>query len=139
MKLKNSLLAVFICALLLTILFYKQGIGLNLLIFDLLLITWLFVTKQFNFKNKLVIISVIGFLLTAIFTVVHYSILSYCIHFLAAFILVGILNYTSARSILTLYLMAWASSVMAVGAFFKKITKTSVKGNNLGAYLYKYI
>ncbi len=131
MNTKNSLLAIFICALLLTLLFYKQGIGLNLLIFETLLLVWLFVTKQIQLKNKLVLIASSAFVFTALCTVFINSIYSYLVHFLALFIFIGALNYPKVKSIVTAYLGAWVTTLLSIVTFLKQLTNTSVKGKKV--------
>jgi len=137
MNVKHTLPAIFISALLLTLLFYKQGIGLNLLLFDILLLVWLFVTQQIDLKQQNVLISFIGFISSSVFTVVSYTIYGYCIHFLALFIFIGVLNYDKVRSLFSAFAMATAALPNAVISFSNRITGTTVKGRKVGSSIYR--
>jgi len=134
MKLKNSILAVFVSALLLTFLFYKQGLGVNLLFFEILFFVWLFVTKQIPKKNNILVITSFACIFTAFCTVFVYSVYSYFIHFLALFVFIGALNYPKAKSIVTAYLGAWASSILSFTAFFKQITNNTTNNKTTGRF-----
>ena len=131
------MLAVFSSALLLTLLFYKQGIGLNLLLFDVIFLIWLFATHQINLKQKNVLISLVGYLSTAIFTIVSYTIYSYFIHFFALFIFIGVLNYDEVRSLLSAYGIAITSLPYSIASFFKRLFTAKVKGKNVSSAFYK--
>lgn len=135
----KSLFAVFLSALLLTLLFYKQGVGINLLLFEILLFVWLFLTKQFPLKNKVLVIAGSACFFTALCTVFSYSTYSYLVHFLALFIFIGALNYPKARSIVTAYLGAWIATIQSIGVFFKQLTSTSVNGKKVTTPFKKWL
>jgi len=137
MKTTSLLPAICISAMLLTGLFYQQGIGLNLLIFDTLFIIWLFITKQIKLQTANQIISVSGFLVTSIFTVVTYSIYAYVIHFLALFVFVGMLNYNQARSFITALAIAFVSILSSQAAFVQEIYSRKIHKNAFGKLLWK--
>jgi len=137
MKYKNYLLTIFICALLITLLFYKQGIGLNLLLFDILFLTWSFMSHQIDLKQKNVLISLLGFISTSIFTIVCYTIYGYFIHFLALFIFVGVLNYDKVRSLLSAYGIALSALIYSVVSFFQHLANSRIKGKKISNLLYK--
>ena len=52
-----------------------------------------------------------------------HSVLSYVIHFIAAFIFVGVLNYPSAKSIITVALISIKSIFQAQNEFLNSVTK----------------
>ena len=137
MKFKNSLAAIFLSALLLTLLFHKQGIGLNLIFFEIIYLGWLFVSKQVTFKNKIEILCFSGFLLTGIFTVISYSLYGYIIHFLALFVFVGVLNYNKVRSLIAALGIAFLALFTTQSIFFKQVSDSKFRGNNLGNILRK--
>ncbi|WP_271423860.1 DUF4173 domain-containing protein [Aequorivita sinensis] len=138
MWVKNLLPVTFLSAILFSILFYNQDLGLNLIIFETsFIIFWIF-TKQFNFSNQVQVITTVGFLLTSVFTVLTHSVLSYVIHFIAAFIFVGVLNYPSAKSIITVALISIKSIFQAQNEFLNSVTKSKVKGKSIGKIIWKF-
>lgn len=137
MKSKNALLVVCISAIIITLLFYKQGIGLNLLLFDLAFLVYLFISGGINVSHKKVLYTGAGVFITALFTVVNYSIYTYLIHFIALFLFVGVLNFTGARSLFTSAAIAGTSLIKAQGIFWKKLFGARFRGSQLGTTLWK--
>lgn len=137
MKSQNSLLVVCISAIVITLLFYKQGIGLNVFFLDLAFVVYLFVRNELDLTKKMVLLTVAGMLITSIFTVINYSIYTYVVHFVALFLFVGVLNFATARSLLTSTAIASASFFMAQGVFWKGVFGAKFRGSHLGAALWK--
>ena len=138
MLVKNLLPIVFLSAILFSILFYKQALGLNLLIFETFFVIFLFITKQLKFSSKLQIICITGFLLTAAFTVLTHSTFSYIIHFITLLVFVGILSYPFAKSIINIFFISIISIFQSQIEFFKRVTNSKVKGKSLGKAIWKF-
>tara|TARA_R110002020_G_scaffold38402_2_gene115485 strand:+ start:4607 stop:6112 length:1506 start_codon:yes stop_codon:yes gene_type:complete len=138
MLVKNLLPIVFLSAILFSILFYKQALGLNLLIFETFFVIFLFITKQLKFSSKLQIICTSGFLLTAAFTVLTHSTFSYIIHFITLLVFVGILSYPFAKSIINIFFISIISIFQSQIEFFKRVTNSKVKGKSLGKAIWKF-
>lgn len=137
MQLKNSLFVVLICAIILTFLFYNQGIGLNVLIFEIILLAWLVISKQLTFKHNNEIICIIGVLLTGVFTIINYSFYTYFIHFVTLFLFVGVLNYTEVRSLVTSFGISLYSLFNSQGIFLKSLFGLKVKGEKANTFFWK--
>ncbi|WP_432412172.1 DUF4153 domain-containing protein [Rasiella sp. SM2506] len=137
MQIKNSLWVVFLSASVLTVLFYKQGIGLNLLLFEVLFIGWLFFSKQLSLTNTLVKITLAGMLLTGVFTVVTYSIYVYVVHFFALFLFIGVLNFQTIRSLFSGFGAAFISLFISQIAFAQQFFSRSVGGVKVGKVLWR--
>ena len=125
-------------AKLFSILFYKQALGLNLLIFETFFVIFLFITKQLKFSSKLQIICITGFLLTAAFTVLTHSTFSYIIHFITLLVFVGFLSYPFAKSIINIFFISIISIFQSQIEFFKRVTNSKVKGKSLGKAIWKF-
>ncbi|MCB0457720.1 MAG: hypothetical protein KDC91_08255, partial [Flavobacteriaceae bacterium] len=53
MKLKDSILAVFLFTFLFVFLFYKQWLGINLVIFEIFFLGYLYFSKELHFTRNL--------------------------------------------------------------------------------------
>jgi len=138
MLVKNLLPVTFLSAILFSILFFRQDLGLNLLIFETSFVILLFLTKQFKFSNRIQIACSVGFLLTAVFTVLTHSTFSYIIHFITLIVYVGVLNYPSVKSIISATLISIISIFQSQIEFFRSISNSKVKGKSLGKFIWKF-
>lgn len=103
----KELPAVFFSAAIITALFHRQSLGINLFIFTLLLLSYLKITKQIKFESKNQIVSIVGLLISSIFTVLTHSLFSYIMYFFALFLFTGILIYPEAVSLASTTMMSW--------------------------------
>ncbi|MEH6538109.1 MAG: DUF4173 domain-containing protein [Psychroserpens sp.] len=78
-----------IASLLFSILFYGKYIGLNLSIFTIVTIAFLFLYNPEKFKNKRILLHTLAYILTAIVVFVQHSSLSIIANIVAFFTLVG--------------------------------------------------
>ncbi len=138
MLVKNLLSVIFLSAFLFSILFYKQALGLNLLTFEAFFVAFLFLTKQVNFSTKLQMVCTVGFLLTAVITVLTHSTFSYIIHFISLLVYVGILSYPFAKSIINIFFISIISIFQSQTEFFRSVTNSKVKGKSLGKAIWKF-
>lgn len=138
MLVKNLLPVVFLFAILFSILFYKQALGLNLLIFEVSFVIFLFLTKQVKLSSKLQMVCCTGFIVTAVFTVLTHSTFSYIIHFMTLLVCVGILSYPYAKSIISIFFISIISIFQSQIEFFRNITNSKVKGKSLGRAIWKF-
>ena len=137
MNFKNSLSVVFVSAIILTGLFYRQYIGLNLVLFEVAFIAWLIISKQLRFSSQNEIISTLGLFLTGVFTVITHSTYVYFIHFFALFVFIGVLNYSTVRSLATAYGLSIIAMFMAPVEFIKRFFSSEIKGFKMGQVLWK--
>lgn len=97
-KIKNGWV-VLISAFIFTLLFYKQALGINLMIYELVVLAWFLINKQVDLSDRLQFISLMSVVLTAAFTVVHHSLLSFIVNFIAFFVMIGVLSSNGIRSL----------------------------------------
>src|SRR5690554_2685234 len=132
---KGIVLVVIIFALLLTGLFHKQSLGLNLLISEVVFIIWLIISKQFSFRGFYQWVLGLGLIITAISTVVTHSVFSYTLNFIVLFIFIGLLIYPDTKSLLNTIGQSFSNIFNSQIQFFNKLTSSKLKGQKLGSYL----
>jgi len=137
MKGKKELLTIIVSALLITFLFYKNSLGLNLFLFEMIFIGFLVITKQLIIKSKNQKISLVGFLLTSLFTIITYSTFSYFIHFVTLIIFIGVLNYPNVKSLINALKITFVSFFVSQQKFLGIVFKSNFKGKNIGSVLWK--
>jgi hypothetical protein len=131
MKKRFKVLTAVTGAAVFTALFYKQSLGLNLLIFDSLLMAWLWGTGKVSLKNKLQLIVLVGFLLTAIFTVVTNSVFVYAIHWLCMLTLSGIIAFPEAKSMLNSMGMGVSNLLFTQIGFIEELSESKSTGGKI--------
>lgn len=137
MKINNKPITVIISALLITMLFHRHAIGLNLIIYEAIFVLWLFISKQFSAKGFNNIFTLLCLVITSAFTVINYSTYTYIIHFLTLLIFIGTLIYSNYQSTLTSLKLSLASIFKSQAQFFRSIGKASLKGRNLASFIRK--
>jgi len=137
MKGKKELLTIIVSALLITFLFYKKSLGINLFLFEMVFIGFLVITKQLILKSKNQKISLVGFLLTSLFTIITHSSFSYFIHFITLIIFIGVLNYPSVKSLINALKITFVSFFVSQKKFLGVVFKSNFKGKNIGSIFWK--
>ena len=117
-----------ISSLLLTLLFYKNSLGLNLFISEFFLLFWILKTNQIKLYSFNVIFTFSGVLITLFATIITHSILSYFVNFLALFILIGILIYPETKSLLNSIKISLFNLFPSQHSFIKSFTNSSSDG-----------
>lgn len=131
------MLAVFVCAFIFTVLFYRQYWGLNLLIFEAIVFGWMLVSKQFNPRNKNTLTVAIAFVATAAATVITHSYFSYIINICVFFLLIGVVIYPEVKSYATSIRLAFFNIFNSQRRFFSELTGTKQVGSNIGRWLWR--
>jgi len=105
MKTKFKLKIFFLIAgtLLFSILFWKQGIGINYFIFNIFVNISLFLFYPNFLKNKKSWIALVGTFLTSTFIIIYGSLFAAIMYFISLILLIGIVQETSVR--LTFFLI----------------------------------
>lgn len=137
MQEKKYVLNTVLYALLITTLFYKQYWGLNVLIAEVVLVSWLKITKQFSFKNFHE--KWIGFslLLTGVFTVIVHSNFVYVMNFISLFLFTGVLIYPMLESLASAISLAFFNLILSQKEFLASLFSSNFKGRKLMVYLWK--
>ena len=138
MSKKRETRVVIASALLITVLFHKQALGLNLLISEILLISWILISKQIQFKGLYPITLILGLLITSLFTVLTHSVFSYIVNFLVLFVFIGLLIYPDAKSLINTLGLSFANIFGSQIHFLKELSGSKLKGQKLGCRISKF-
>ena len=118
MTISKKLSFVLLSTLIFTFLFYDHLLGLNVLIYEIIILSWLTLTKQLILRNLNHLMVSMCVLISLLMTVLHHSTLSYLINFLSFFILVGLVNASEIRSIINGFAHSVVTFFMAHGRLF---------------------
>ena len=140
MNISKNFSYVLLSTLVFTFLFYDHFLGLNVLIYEIIVLVWLVGTKQLVVKNRNHLVVSICVLVSLGMTVLHHSTLSYIINFLSFFILIGLINAAEIRSIVNGFAHSVATFFMAHGKLFasgesEMSKKKSRKVRKLGIFI----
>lgn len=130
MQPKHLLLLIVGFATLFTFLFYKNTVGINLLIYEMGVLLALYFTNTLQVKtvNQKTITGL--FILTAIATVIVHSTYSYWMNVLCFLSLIGIAFYPSVVAIATTYYISLSNILFAQIGFFKLFNTVIFKSNS---------
>jgi hypothetical protein len=109
-------------AALFALVFYKQNLGINLLLFELFIISLLAINKRFT-RNTEVVLALSGTLITAVMVVIHNSLLSVFINIIRMYVMVGVILLPTARSLPHSVALSVIHSVVSQYEFFKQLAK----------------
>lgn len=98
----NDILVIVTSAIIFSLLFHNRSVGINLVVYEILAVSFLWTRNQYDFKNKKVLLAFLALIVTLSFTIVNHSILSYFVHTLVVVIFIGILVEPQFRSLLTI-------------------------------------
>lgn len=98
-KNKNEIFSAITCAIIFTLLFHLQGLGLNIFLIEMLIMGMILISKKMDLRLKNHQLFGSGVVITAAAIVISYSIYAIIINLLAVFIFVGILIYPQAKSL----------------------------------------
>ena len=129
MKFKKENLSVILSGVVFTLLFYKQALGLNLLIYELVVIGYLYLSKQLTFKGLYPISLTLATLITCIFTVIHHSNLSFFVNFLVFTLFIGISTAPELKSVISAFKMASVNLLWAPFKLKESLVKESARSN----------
>ena len=127
MKQKPLILSL-IHAFLFAFLFYQQTIGINLLIFEFSSILSVLLILKPKLRSTLSITVLSGTIITAVFSVVHYSVYAIFINISSYLLLTGVLVYPEAKSLVASAISTIANMFLSIGKFYQSFG--SIKGKN---------
>ena len=107
-----------------SILFYEQYLGLNIILFNLVCFSGLFLLKQLRLPTRLSKIIGLSVITSGGFVLYHNTYASIIIHFVNWIAFIGLLNYKNAKMISTLIPIGMANTVLGLFSAFKSIFKT---------------
>jgi hypothetical protein len=121
-----------VCSLVFTVLFFKNSLGLNLFITELILLFWIIKTKQLKLQTFNTILTFSGVLVSSIATIITHSVLSYFVNFIALFILTGILIYPKIKSFINAIQLAVVNLFKSQVSFINALSNSNSKKKNAG-------
>jgi hypothetical protein len=126
---KAGLIFTIVFSILFTFLFYRHYAGLNLLIFEVLVILVLLITKKIKLKklNSLIIFS--GTLFSSFLVVINNSSLSIIVNLLSFYVFTGILIYPEAKSLLSSFQLSTYNIFGSVTHFLKELFNANEKSS----------
>jgi hypothetical protein len=134
---KNKISVILFSTLIMTAIFHKQALGLNLFFYEILLFAYLFFTKQFRLTNTNEILISAGMLSSSLFTVLTHSIFSYIMNFVAVFIITGVLIYPHAKSVLTSFWLSANHLIKSQIQFLSEISEARIGRSKFGKSIRK--
>lgn len=118
---KTILLTVIAFSAFFTLFFYRHAIGLNILLFEIGVFATLFLMETIRLCNINTIIVFSGTVLTSIFVVITNSTLVIVINIISFYLLVGVIIFPEARSLLNSFLLASHNIAGSLISFTKLI------------------
>lgn len=137
MKKIPPLFQVVLSTTLFTMLFYRQNLGVNLLLAEGVMVAWLWFSGQLNPVTTRVAFFSGALLLSAFFTVMHHALFGFFIHFIALTVFAGMLAFPRARSVVSLIGTSLYSMFAAQGRFMTVLTGIGQNGFNPFRWLWK--
>lgn len=133
MKKRLNLAVTFLSALIFTFLFFKQSLGINLLIYEFAVLTWLYFTEQFKLNNRNTIIVFLSVLSTCFFTVLHHSTLSFVVNFFTFFVFIGVVISPEIKSLLNSIQTSFTNLFTSISEL-----KQRISGNKLNSKKFRF-
>jgi len=124
---KKNLLLSILLSLLFVALFYKQDVGLNNLLFNMLVLSILYFTGKLTTSNKTLITVAAGTFLSSLMVVINNSDLAVTVNYLSLFLLSGVTVYSRFRNLVTIGLASFVQMFIAQFNLFRGIRELSVK------------
>jgi len=132
---KRDAIIIVLFSIILTGLFHRQALGLNLLISEIIFFIWILVSKQFHFKGVYSLTFGFGLILSSIFTVLIHSAFSYILNFLLVFLFIGFLIYPHSKSLIHIFGQAISNIINSQLKCFKKISGSKLNDRKIGVSL----
>jgi hypothetical protein len=125
-----------VSAILITLLFHKQSNGLNVLIFELLVVAYFSLSGRIDTKAPFSVLSTAAFMLSAIFTVITYSDFTYVMNIAALVLFVGVHLEPNVKSIVSSFGLAFVNVFEAQKEFFVSLRNSKFQG--LATYAWRF-
>ncbi len=132
MNLKKLIIIMALTAIF-TFLFYQVQIGLNLLIYNLLLVFGLAFVGKLTLKGSANLVIIFGTLLSAIFIVINGSNFTIFINIISLFLLAGITLFPESRSLIYTSLISFVNFFYSQFAFLSMVSELSKKSKYANA------
>lgn len=135
---KLELPSVLVSAILFVLLFYKHPIGLNLLLFEIILFVWLLITKAYVFRTPNGLLAGIGLIISALATVFIFSTLALFVNVFAIFVFIGVLTYPHIKSLINAFGLGFINFFTGSGEFINTFIQLNIMGKKSDRFIWKY-
>jgi len=144
MKNPNTPKVLLTFAVIFAILFHRKTLGINVVIFESLLITWFAFTRQLKLKTLFERLIGVSLIVSLFFTILHNSVWSYVIHFAVFFVFIGVLIAPKLRSLINVIGMSFSNIFLSYHVLFnteveevtiEKSSKRSIRFKRLKYYI----
>ena len=135
MKKNLNLLLIIPFALLFTLFFYRQGAGINLVIYSSLVLAYFLLTRRINCKTTLNRIVITGFTTTLLATLLVHSLFAHFIHLISFALLVGLAVFPETKSLFVTSLFVALHSIRAQFGLFSELESARASGQKISRYL----
>lgn len=130
-------ITVLMFALLYSIIFWNEKLGINLFLFTSALLVVLYMENKDSFRNNTVKITMAGTLLSGVMVVVFNSFISKFSHIVSFWIMIGFVQQSSLRSVHYSLQYSLINYVKAPIAFFTDLTAGHKSTSKAGLFFYK--
>lgn len=134
---KYNLPIVLVAAAIFTFLFYDCNFGLNLFIYELIVIIGLIATKQVPLDNRNGVTITGLFTVSAFATIITHSPFTYLINAALFVVFIGYAVYPQVRSIVTAGNLAMYNGFLAQHQFYRELRKPKLKGGSISSRLWR--
>jgi|SRR5688572_23075164 len=123
--------------ILFTVLFHNNALGLNLVIFEIVVLGYFLATGLFNHKTLNMKLIMAAQVLTSIATVIIHSSLSYVVHYWVSLIFSGVILYTPVKSFLTAFWIGIESLVKSQMIFLNNLKNIRIGNKQPSSILWE--
>lgn len=118
---------VFIQSILFALLFHRQPIGLNLLIYELIILVWLHRSGRITFNKKNTITVYVGLLISGLAVVFSYSAFAIFINIVTFVLFFGVILFPEIKSLPNALLMSFNNLFKSPAVYFASSEETGKK------------
>lgn len=118
---------VLVLALVFALLFHRQPIGLNLLLFEVITLVWFHANKRISFKHLNVVVVYLGLLVSAFAVVFSYSTYAIVLNMLTYVLFVGVTLFPEVKSLPSAWVMSVENIFRAPVSYFSRADKDNKK------------
>ena len=120
MKPRPTRIVLLASALIFAFLFSEKSLGVNLMIYEVIVLGWLFFSRQFSLDQFLQRVLISGQIVTLLFTVWHHSTWSYFIHFVISALTISAIIAPEMRSLVYVGAQACSNLIGSYRQLFQK-------------------
>jgi len=131
---------VFFSGILFTVLFYKQTPGLNLLLFEAIIISVILFIQHDRPQSRIAIFTCCATLASAIAFVINYTNFAFVVNLVSFYLFIGVLIFQEAKSVSTSFGLAASNLRLSVQKFFAGLGSVPAgqRGTSIRTYAWRF-